>query len=91
MSGLGFVELGAIFLLILILFGPQEMPKLARFVAKLIYEMKNIFQRLAEEWNLENHGDNSSVKKPNKLLSDVGADSDHIQYSESQTGRKNNN
>lgn len=76
MSGLGFVELGSIFFLILILFGPQELPKLARFIAKLIYEMKNIFQRLEKEWNLEYRGDNSSVQKSNKFLSDVDTDSD---------------
>ena len=59
MSGLGFIELGAVFLLILILFGPRELPKLARFMARLIYEMKNIFQRLEKEWNLSSEENNS--------------------------------
>lgn len=53
MSGLGFQELCVIFVLVLILFGPKELPKIARHIAKLIYEMKNIFQRLEQEWNLK--------------------------------------
>ena len=52
MPGLGFPELVIIFLLALLLFGPKELPKLARFLVKLINEMKQIFNRLKSEWNL---------------------------------------
>ncbi len=52
MPGLGFSELLVIFLLALFLFGPKELPILARFIVKLINEMKHIFNRLKEEWNL---------------------------------------
>lgn len=62
MVGFGFFELCAIVLLVLVLFGPKELPKLARFVAKLIYELKNIFQRLEKEWRLAEH-QNPSVKQ----------------------------
>ena len=62
MTGFGFFELCVIFLLALVLFGPKELPKLARFVAKLIYELKNIFQRLEKEWRLTEN-QNSLIKK----------------------------
>ena len=65
MTGFGFFELCAIFLLVLVLFGPKELPNLARFIAKLIYEMKNIFQRLEKEWHLAEH-QNSSLKTDNE-------------------------
>lgn len=84
-SGLGFVELGTIFLLILILFGPEELPKLARFIARLIYEMKGIFQRLEKEWNLDHRDDGSSTGKANddvkNTVSDTIEKSNQIQYS----------
>ena len=62
MTGFGLLEVCAIFLLALVLFGPKELPKLARFIAKLIYELKNIFQRLEKEWHLAEH-QNSSLEK----------------------------
>lgn len=62
MTGFGFLELCAIFLLVLVLFGPKELPKLARFVAKFIYELKNIFQRLEKEWRLAEH-QKASIKQ----------------------------
>ena len=53
MLGFGFVEWIVIFLLLLFLFGPKELPKGARLMARLIYEMKNIFRKLETEWNLD--------------------------------------
>jgi len=52
MLGPGFFEVGFIILLLLLLFGPKEIPQLARFLARFIYEMKSIFKRLEKEWNL---------------------------------------
>ena len=52
MPGLGFPEVIVIFLLMLVLFGPKELPTLARFLVKFINEMKHIFNRLKDEWNL---------------------------------------
>ena len=63
MFGFGFTELFFIALLALLLFGPKELPKLARFVARLIYEMKSIFQRLEKQWHLDNQEDS---KKSNE-------------------------
>ena len=50
---LGFTELCVIFLLVLFLFGPEELPRLARALARMIYEMKNIFKKLEKEWKWE--------------------------------------
>ena len=52
MLGLGFPELIVIFLLVLFLFGPKELPNFARFIVKLINEVKHIFNRLKDEWDL---------------------------------------
>ncbi len=49
----GVTELFLIFLLGLFLFGPEELPRLARALARWIYEMKNIFKKLEEEWKLK--------------------------------------
>ena len=63
MLGLGFMEVIGVLLLILVLFGPKELPRLARQVARLIYEMKNIFHRLEKEWDLENLSKKPSQKE----------------------------
>ncbi|MDE0119431.1 MAG: twin-arginine translocase TatA/TatE family subunit [Bdellovibrionales bacterium] len=52
MLGLGFTELVFLFLLALLLLGPKELPKLARLMARFIYEMKSLFQKLEKEWCL---------------------------------------
>ena len=67
MLGFGVLELGTIFLLVLFLFGPKELPNLARTIARIIYQMKNIFQRLEKEWKLKpeskcNYSDESVEK-----------------------------
>jgi len=59
MYGFGLIELSVVFILVLLLFGPQELPKLARFIARFIHEMKSIFKNLEKEWNLF-----SEEKKP---------------------------
>ncbi len=92
MSGLGFVELGAIFLLVLILFGPEELPKLARFMARLVYQMKNVFLRLEKEWNLKYQSENTSDKDLKECLtneaSEIDEKSNHVKYSESNEYKK---
>ena len=52
MPGFGLLELIVVFLLLLVLFGPKELPRLARGVARLIYEIRHIFQKLETEWKL---------------------------------------
>ena len=69
MLGMGLIELFVIFLLLLVLFGPKELPKMARRIACLIYEMKNVFQKLEQEWKLR--PEKPSVEKSN--LSPEGA------------------
>lgn len=60
MLGLGFLELVLIFFLLLILFGPKELPGLARLLLHMIYELKTIFNRLEREWKLNSTKQNSS-------------------------------
>ncbi len=61
MPGIGFVELFVVFLLLLVLFGPKELPEMARRMARFIYEMKNVFQKLEKEWKLK--PENPSLEK----------------------------
>lgn len=61
MLGFGFTEIAMVVLLVLLLFGPQEIPKLARFISRLIYQFKDIFSRLEKQWNL-----NTEDKKMNQ-------------------------
>ena len=61
MLGFGFIEWVVIFLLLLFLFGPKELPKGARLMARLFYEMKSIFRKLETEWNLEPEKEQKSL------------------------------
>ena len=53
------MEILVLFLLVLLLFGPEELPPLARMISQTLNELKNIFQRLEKEWDLSD-----KVKKP---------------------------
>ena len=66
MLGFGFIEWIVIFLLLMFLFGPKELPKAARLMARLFYEMKNIFRKLETEWKL-----NPTKEKENKTPSSI--------------------
>ena len=46
------MELLLLFLLALLLFGPEELPPLARLMSRTLNELKSIFQRLEKEWGL---------------------------------------
>ncbi|MDE0518973.1 MAG: twin-arginine translocase TatA/TatE family subunit [Oligoflexia bacterium] len=70
MLGLGFTEFVFLFFLALLLFGPKELPKLARLIARCIYEMKNLFQRLEKEWHLfEDQKTETTKSKPDQYKS----------------------
>jgi len=64
MYGFGLIELSVVFILVLLLFGPQELPKLARFIARFIHEMKSIFKNLEKEWNLFSEEKKPAHRKP---------------------------
>ena len=53
MPGLSFTEIIIVFILLLILFGPKELPKLAKLFVSSLNELKNIFYKLREDWELK--------------------------------------
>lgn len=57
-TGLGLFEMGVVFVLLLLLFGPQELPHLARGGLRILNELKGVFHRLQKEWNLESKTNN---------------------------------
>ena len=60
MLGFGISEIILIFLILLILFGPKELPGLARFLLRMIHELKAIFHRLETEWKLDSTKSNTA-------------------------------
>ena len=60
MLDLGFSEIVLIFFLFLILFGPKELPGLARFIVRILHELKTIFRQLEKEWKLNATKQNTS-------------------------------
>ena len=46
------MEILLLFLLALLLLGPEEIPPLARFINQILNELKTIFQKLEKEWSL---------------------------------------
>ncbi len=51
MLGISFLELFFLFILALILFGPKDLPKLARLLLQMVYRLKNIFHQFEKKWN----------------------------------------
>jgi len=60
MLGFGFWELILIFFLLFILFGPKELPDLARTLLRMVNELKTTFQRWEQEWKLDSKKTNTS-------------------------------
>ncbi len=46
------MEMLLLFVLALLLLGPEELPPLARLISRTLNELKNIFHRLEKEWGL---------------------------------------
>ena len=67
MTGVGGAELAFLFLLFLLLFGPKDLPRIARFTARLFYDMKNIFQKLEKEWRLPKNSPSAPKTKSSEL------------------------
>ena len=51
------MEILVLFLLALLLLGPEELPPLARFITRTFNELKAIFHRLEKEWGLNQTDD----------------------------------
>lgn len=63
MFGLGGAELGVLFLVILLIFGPSQIPKMARGIGQALREFRKAQREIGDELNREEPADKSD-KKP---------------------------
>jgi sec-independent protein translocase protein TatA len=61
--GLGGAELGVLFLVILLIFGPSQIPKMARGIGQALREFRKAQREIGDELNREEPADKSD-KKP---------------------------
>ena len=68
MFGLGGAELGILFLVILLIFGPSQIPKMARGIGQALREFRKAQREIGDEINREEPADqtpgNKSGNKP---------------------------
>ena len=64
MFGLGGAELGVLFLVMLLIFGPSQIPKLARGLGQAMREFRKAQREIGDEMNREEQ----SEKPDNKLI-----------------------
>jgi sec-independent protein translocase protein TatA len=60
--GLGGAELGVLFLAILLIFGPSQIPKMARSIGQAMREFRKAQREIGEELNREEPKDKSGDK-----------------------------
>jgi TatA/E family protein of Tat protein translocase len=65
---LGAGEIAIIFILVLVLFGPQRLPELARGLGKGMRELRKATAEIQQQLNLIGEYDESSSKKPQRPL-----------------------
>ena len=53
MFGLGGAELGVLFLVILLIFGPSQIPKMARGLGQALREFRKAQQEISDEFRAE--------------------------------------
>ena len=46
------MEILVLFVLALLLLGPEELPSLARMISRILNELKTVYQSLEKEWGL---------------------------------------
>ena len=63
MFGLGGAELGVLFLVILLIFGPSQIPKMARGIGQALREFRKAQREIGDEINREEPADKGD-KKP---------------------------
>ncbi len=61
MFGLGGAEMGVLFLVILLIFGPSQIPKMARSIGQAMREFKKAQREISDELNKD---DGTSGKPP---------------------------
>lgn len=62
MFGLGGAELGILFLAILLIFGPSQIPKMARGIGQALREFRKAQREIGEELNREEPKDKPDNK-----------------------------
>ena len=66
MFGLGGAELGVLFLVILLIFGPSQIPKMARSIGQAMREFRKAQREIGDELNREettDKPDNKPIEK----------------------------
>ena len=66
MFGLGGAEMGVLFLVILLIFGPSQIPKMARSIGQAMREFRKAQREIGDELNREetpNKPDNKPIDK----------------------------
>ena len=64
MFGLGGAELGVLFLVILLIFGPSQIPKMARSIGQAMREFRKAQREITDEVNREEPPAKSPENKP---------------------------
>lgn len=64
MFGFGGQELGIIFLIILLVFGPSQIPKMARGLGQAMREFRKAQREVTDELNRDDGGKNDTPKPP---------------------------
>jgi sec-independent protein translocase protein TatA len=66
--GLGGAELGILFLVILLIFGPSQIPKMARGIGQALREFRKAQREIGDEINREEPTDAPGSKPGNKPI-----------------------
>ncbi len=66
MFGLGGQEIGLIFLIILLIFGPSQIPKMARGLGQALKEFRKAQREISDEINREEPPADKGPKPPEK-------------------------
>lgn len=68
MFGLGGAELGILFLVILLIFGPSQIPKMARGIGQALREFRKAQREIGDEINREEPANPPGDKPGNKPI-----------------------
>ena len=66
MFGLGGAEMGVLFLVILLIFGPSQIPKMARSIGQAMREFRKAQREIGDELNREEPAEKPTDKSDNK-------------------------
>ena len=66
MFGLGGAEFGVLFLVILLIFGPSQIPKMARGLGQALREFRKAQREIGDELNREEPAEKTPENKPIK-------------------------